>query len=103
MTTENTTSVVSKLFTIFGIGAEVTATRSKGKVVYTDGKTKLELAPVEGDTNEAGTYDVTIKSATDMTEIKRATPAVESHAEPKATTTAGRNSSSTGFSTRMPR
>ena len=100
-----TQSNAAKLAAVFGVDAKtVTATRTKTKVVYTDGNTKLEFAIEAGDTSVPGTYDVSITSPTEFVEVLRKPAVAEAAPAPKAATTTGRNSpAGPAFGTRMPR
>lgn len=94
----STTSTASKLAIVFGIGAALTATYSKGKIVYADSKSKLEVDRPGNDDKVNGVYDVTITSDTEITEVYRTPPAADAAlAGAKTTATTGRSSPNYGF------
>lgn len=103
MTTE-TTSTASKLAIIFGIGATLTAVYSKGRVVYSNDKAKLEIDTTGQETEKAiGTYNVTIKESGEVEEVFVEPPKAEAKPEGKAEKPTARQSPSFSFAERQPR
>jgi hypothetical protein len=97
-----TAKIAAKVAMIFGVGAQITGTYSKTKVIYTDGKSSLEFDVTDENRKEVGTYTVTVKSETELEETFQKAPAAASTVGKNSNTTATQ-SPAYGFGTRMPR
>lgn len=78
-----TNSVASKLVAIFGIGAVLTAVYKGNKVAYSNGSSRLEVEVAEADKKQDGTYNVTVKSETEIEEAFVEAPKAAAKAEEK--------------------
>lgn len=93
---------MKKIAIVFGIGATITATHSKDKTIFTDGKTTLEVAPVATFEKE-GVYDVALKSDVDAEVVYRSPLGEAPQTETKIAKPTAKQSPAFGYGVKAPR
>lgn len=99
----STASNALKLATVFGAGSTLTATYTKGKVAYSDGKSKLEFDVAGDAAKDEGIYDVKVVSETEIVETFKSALKAEAKAGAKTGTSTAKQSPAYGFQQRQPK